>query len=554
MNKKRLHPIVPEMQSKLEKGRITRREFLRVSSLLGVSAATANFMASKALDEPLVAAAKTLSAADIKRGGTYRIATRVPRVDDPSRFAWVEGANILRNVCEYLTYIDPQSITHPWLLESWSANDDVDEWTLNVRQGIQFNDGSPFDANDVIFNLKRWLDEEVGSSMMGVLGSYLSADNIELVDDFTIKLYFDEPNIGFPEHVYDYSAQIVSRNFEGDILEAPVGTGPFLLESYQETERAVLKRNPNYWRMGADGEALPYLDELIYFDLGEDQSAWLAALEADQVDRVFNPLPEQLEAFRRMDHVKIISGPTAATYVVRMRSDQAPFDNNLVRQALKKCQDREKILELAHYGEGALSTDAHVSPAHPAYAEKPIPEYDPEGSKALLAEAGYPDGLDVTITAMSNTPEGIIATTLAETAAAGGFNMIVDLVPASQYWENWTELTLGVTVWGHRPLDTQALRLAYTMDADGNPVAWNESKWVDQEFDDLLAQAEKTLDVEARREIMSKLMDIQIERGSVGISFWRNAWIVTNKKFQDVPFEPNTFNNFAAIWYDPDAE
>jgi peptide/nickel transport system substrate-binding protein len=235
-----------------------------------------------------------------------------------------------------------------------------------------------------------------------------------------------------------------------------------------------------------------------------------------------------------------------------MRCDQPPFDNNLVRQALKKCQDRQKTLQLAHYNEGALSADAHVSPANPAFVEKEIPEYDPEGSKALLAEAGYPDGLEVTITAMSNTPEGIIATTLAETSAAGGFTMKVDLVPSNVYWEQWTELPLGVTVWGHRPLDTQNLRLAYTVDADGKPVSWNETKWVDEEFNDLLAEAEKILDTEERKKVMSKIMDIQIERGSVGISFWRNHWTVCDKHFKDVPFEPNNFDNFVGIWYDPE--
>jgi peptide/nickel transport system substrate-binding protein len=582
MDEKKLHPIVPEMRLRLEQGRITRREFLRIASLLGVSAAAAQVMASCAPAEvatqaPAAATAvpatvvpatavpptaipptavptavPTTAASLIKRGGTMRIATRVPRVDDPARYSWTEGSNIIRNVCEYLTYISADSVTHPWLLESWSANDEVNEWTLKLRQGIKFNDGSDLTSEDIIFNLKRWIDPDVGSSMMGLLSAYLTPENIEKVDDYTVKMYFTEPNIGFPEHVYDYAAQIVSRNFEGDILKAPVGTGPFLLDSYSETERAVLKRRTDYWKMGADGSPLPYLDELIYFDLGDDQSAWLAALDAKQVDRVFNPLPDQIEAFRKMDHVNVLSGPTGATYVVRMRCDQPPFDNNDVRLALKMCQDRQKTLQLAHYNEGVLSADAHVSPANPAFVEKPIPGYDPEGAKELLAKAGYPDGLDITITAMSNTPEGVIATTLAETAAAGGFKMKVDLVPSNVYWEQWTELPLGVTVWGHRPLDTQNLRLAYTVDADGKPVAWNETKWVDKEFNDLLAEAEKILDTEKRKEVISKLMDIQIERGSVGISFWRNHWTVCDKHFKDVPFEPNNFDNFVGIWYDPE--
>ena len=95
-------------------------------------------------------------------------------MDDPARYAWIEGANIIRNVCEYLTYIDADSVTHPLLLESWEANDNVDEWMLKVRQGIKFYDGSDFTAQDVVFNMKCWLDPDVGSSMLGALDPYLS--------------------------------------------------------------------------------------------------------------------------------------------------------------------------------------------------------------------------------------------------------------------------------------------------------------------------------------------------------------------------------------------
>ncbi len=90
-------------------------------------------------------------------------------------------------------------------------------------------------------------------------------------------------------------------------------------------------------------------------------------------------------------------------------------------------------------------------------------------------------------------------------------------------------------------------------DADGKPVDWNETRWVDPEFNELLHKAEQTLDVEKRREIMSKLEDIQIERGSVGVPFWRNSWHAVSKKFKNVQFDPNPVDDFTEVWYDPAA-
>ena len=113
---------------------------------------------------------------------------------------------------------------------------------------------------------------------------------------------------------------------------------------------------------------------------------------------------------------------------------------------------------------------------------KGFPAYDPEGSKKLLAEAGFPDGLQVVLSCQQARAEPMMAQALKESAAAGGFDIKLDLMPSSSYWDKWTELPLGITIWSHRPLDTMVLSLAYTADAEGKPVAWNETAWVDEEF------------------------------------------------------------------------
>lgn len=557
MKKHAVHPYIPELQELYRQGRCTRREFLRTATLLGMSLAAANtFLASCAPATPTEAPpAEGMPAGEvtvgpmpaIRRGGTMTIATRVQRVDHPARFSWIEAANQWRQVCEYLTRTNWDNITEPWLLERWEANEDVTEWTLYLRKGIKFNNGQDFTADDVVFNFKQWLDPDIGSSMLGLM-SYLSPDNVEKVDDYTVKLHLSSPQIGVPEHLFHYPAAIVPRNFEGDLTKQPIGTGPFKMEEYVETERAVFVRRDDYWRMGADGQPLPYLDRLVFLDLGEDEAAQIAALQSGQVDNIFNPSAEVWQAVKDLPDIGVYSAQTAQTFHIRMRVDMEPFNDVRVRQALKKCIDRQKMLDLAWFGEGVLGHDTVFAPIHPEYCEKPIPEYDPEGARALLAEAGYPDGVTVELSTQEARAEPAMAQSLKETAAAGGFNINLNILPSAQYWDIWTEVPLGITIWAHRPLGIMIPALAFTADEEGNPAPWNETRWVDEEYVSLLRQAESTLDVEARREIACKMEDIEMERGAAGIAFFTNVWYVCHKRFQGVRAHPTNYDLLDEVW------
>jgi peptide/nickel transport system substrate-binding protein len=541
--KETIHPAVLDMRSDLHQGKMSRREFLRMVTLLGVSAATASAMAGCML----TTTAPTPTATPIKRGGTMKIGTAVQHIDHPARLSWVEGANQLRQVAEYLTETKPDNITRPWLLERWQTDDDVKTWTLYLRQGIKFNNGDELTADDVIFNFEQWLDPDVGSSMLSLL-SYLSKNNIERVDDYTIRLHLNEPQIGVPEHLFHYPGMILHRGFEGDFIKQPVGTGPFTLVEYAEAERTVFKRREDYWHMGADGTPLPYLDELIYIDLEPDDR--VAAMQGGVIDTMFLPGPSDWQALEAAPGLSIHSISTAHTVVLRMRVDQEPWNDIRVRQALKLCQDREKILKVSYFDQGDLAIDAHVAPVHPAYCEKSIPKYDPDRAKALLAEAGYPNGLKVELVTKNDQGEPEMAQILQELAARGGCEIDLNIVEPARYWNQWTEVNLGMTIWGHRPLDTMALALAYTADDNGIPAAWNETRWVDEEFTTLLRRAEHTLDVTERRQIMCQIEDIMQERSPIGISYWRKLWNITRSEFKNVKAHPTGYDIFYDVWKD----
>ena len=537
------HPYIPELKNLFEKGQLSRREFLRNTTLLGMAAASALSLVG------MVSPVKVM-AAQPKRGGTWKCAMGIKRIDHPARLSWTEGANIVSQLSEYLTLTGPDNITVPYLLEKWSASEDLKTWDLFLRKGIQFNNGDPLTTDDVMFTMQQWLTKEVGSSMFGLLSYWGGFQNVEKVNDHHIRLHLEKPNIGVPEHLFHYPGFILHRDFEGDIIKKPVGTGPFLLKEFRDGERAVFTARKDYWKKGADGNPLPYLDEIIYLDMAKD--AAVAALSAGQVDSVFKPRPADILAAKGLPHIASYGVDSASTYVIGMRVDQAPWDDNRVRTALKLCQDREKILRLATMGEGMLAIDAHVAPVHPEWCPKPIPNADPEKAKAILTEyakeKGFKLPLKVTLATKNDAHEPEIAMALKQMAAPAGFDINLDITEPSKYWSRWTEVPFGVTSWSHRPLGVMVLPLAYTKDAIG---AWNETRWHDDEFDVALAKAERILDPKERSKVMCEIEDIMQERGPAAIPLYLKLFVLCDKKFKNVYSHPSYYQTFThEMWLD----
>ncbi|MCB0099830.1 MAG: hypothetical protein KDE46_29055, partial [Caldilineaceae bacterium] len=147
----KVHVRIPDAFEQLRQGRISRRDFLRTATLLGMSAGAATLAAACTTPEATTGSTSSTGSGEaeaapaavggIVRGGTLRIGMLLQQIDHPARFSWVEAANVARQVGEYLTETGPDNLTRPFLLDSWEANDDVTEWTLNLKQGIKFNNG-----------------------------------------------------------------------------------------------------------------------------------------------------------------------------------------------------------------------------------------------------------------------------------------------------------------------------------------------------------------------------------------------------------------------------
>jgi len=546
------HPYIPELVENLRQKKIDRREFLRTSTLLGLSATAAYGIAGQITGQPLIGAAHAAAG----KGGTLQVSMEIQEMTDPATYDWTPKANVSRHFLEYLAKTGPDNITRPYLAEKWEASDDLKTWTFSLRKGVKWNNGDEFNADDVVFNFERWLDPATGSSNIGLFASMvdettgadgkkkksMTSGAVEKVDSHTVRLHLNRPELSIPENLYNYPTAIVHRRFSdegGDLSKNPIGTGPYELTKFAIAERAELtKRKGGHW----SGDVS--LDKIVYLDHGDDRNAALGALASGQVNLVNELNIDQVDVIQTLPNVQLFEAVTAQTGVARMQMSQAPFDNPKVRQAMQACIDHQKVLDLVYRGKGSPAEDHHVAPIHPEYFKLPAMKQDFAKSKALLKEAGHPNGLKVSIDVNNNAKWEVNAVqSMREMWKAGGIDVTINVMPGAQYWEVWDKTPFGFTGWTHRPLGVMVLNLGYR-----SGVPWNESRYDNPEFDKALDAASGVLDVAERTKKMEKVEQILQQDAVIVQPLWRSIITAGSDKVHNYVMHPTNYHQVDKVW------
>ena len=201
--------------------------------------------------------------------------------------------------------------------------------------------------------------------------------------------------------------------------------------------------------------------------------------------------------------------------------------------------------KIAYRNKGAAGEDHHVSPIHPEYAKLPKLKQDHAKAKKLLADAGYPDGIKLKIDVGNTSGKWELDAMQAfkEQCKPAGIDLVLNVMPSSQYWEIWDKTPFGMTSWTHRPLGVMVLNLGYR-----SGVPWNESHYNNPEFDKLLDQATATLDVTERRKIMEKVQATLQHDAVIVQPLWRSAFTATNERVKGYQAHPTLYHQFNKVW------
>ena len=292
-----------------------------------------------------------------------------------------------------LRFKDESTEVEPGLAESWEISDDGIVYTLHLREGVKFHDGTDLNAEAVKFNIERQIDPNHPYHDTGEFPyaefTWGMVDKIEVADEYTVNITLKEIFAPFLNHLAMHPAAMVSpaaiEKHGRDISIQPVGTGPFKFASWTPGVEVVLEKNPDYW-----GDP-PKIDRVIYRPIIEDQSR-LTELEAGGVNFIVNIPPDELARLKGDDRFTVVEQAGMHTWWVAFNHTKAPFDDTRVRQAMNYAVNKQAIVDNILKGTGILAINP-LPPVVWSYTDD-VQRYDynPEKAKELLAEAGYPDG------------------------------------------------------------------------------------------------------------------------------------------------------------------
>lgn len=371
-------------------GDLTRRSLmLRAAGLAGVVAASPLLGRAGAT---LAQDSTPVDTADIKMGGTLRMGMQSdPGTLDPQLQSLTATWHVVEHIYSRLTTVNPDLSVSLELAESVDISDDGLVYTFKLHPA-NFHNGRAVVADDVVFSYQRLVAPETASPSAADLASMKT---VEAVDDSTVKVTLSQPDASFLAMISNQSCIIIPKEVveeNGDISQVAIGSGPFKFVEYVPNTHVKLVRNDDYFEKG-----VPYLDGLDLMIASEDNSR-AAALVSGTVDFIEYVPSEQIPILETDNSIQMAGNSIQQIRMIGFNLTRAPFTDLKVRQAIAKAVDRGPIIDAALSGFGTPTEQIFAPDFWASLGPRDIPAPDIEGAKALLAEAGFPEGFKTSIT------------------------------------------------------------------------------------------------------------------------------------------------------------
>ena len=432
---------------------------------------------------------------------------------DPGRSTQVLTVNYFINLYDTLTRWDAAMNLQPGLATSWKQVNDT-TWDFTLRQGVKFHDGTPFTADDV----KATLDRNITPGKTVVNAGFTTIEAVQVVNPTTIRVISKKPDPLALVRLAQMGGQIYPARLATDdgvkeLARKPIGTGAYRFVEWVKDERLVMEANRDWWGWG--GKA-PGVDRVVWKPIPDDFPR-LVALEKGAVDIITNVPPDRSQDIADGKNTRLLTVPATRIVTFAMNSTQPPLSDKRVRQALQYAIDVNAIIKNIYAGQGKLLSGgvADVDFGHNP-AIKPYP-YDPAKAKRLLAEAGRPNGVDVTLYAGTGTMvnDKALLEVIADMWSKVGIRGKVEMM----------EMGARARMLNDRAVPPNGMLLgnpqSTLLDADGSlwriwhPNGFSGKYWVGSQpghrFHDLMEQARYALDPKVRKQLYAEAIQIRDE-------------------------------------------
>jgi peptide/nickel transport system substrate-binding protein len=514
----------------LSDGKITRREFVRRGTVVGMSIPVLSFIAAACggggSSGTQASTGGTTATGAVKPGGSVRVAIIQPTTaPNPLLVQDEGGAGLLGSTGEFLSFSNAKLELEPRIAESWKPNSDGSEWTFKIRQGVQYHSGATLTANDVVQTFEKLIDPKHGSSnAQSALGGVLSPGNTEAPDDATVVFHLDAPNGNFPTLVSsaNYNAIIIPADLDpADWGKTFEGTGPFKLESFTPKQGATFSRFDGYWGTKANPDSM----ELKFYD---DEAPMVLAIQGGDVDFVEHFSVSGGKALLDNPQVTVVAIRTSTHRQMHMRTDMEPFTDKRVRQAIGLSVDRNALVQGLWEGKADLGNDSPFAPVYPSTdTSVPQREQNIDQAKQLLADAGKGSGFTVTLNTWNGFEIPDLAQLIKQYASQIGVTINLKITDAGTYYgdgvfgkSTWLDSVMGITDYGHRPVPN--VYLTAFLSGDPKIGVWNSAHFKNDQYDSLVKQYVAALDLDSQKTVAKQIQELLLDETPIVFPYFYN--------------------------------